>query len=180
MKVLKFTQSIFISLVLLAALSISSFAKTGKGSSVTAKFRIPKKIMCVDDLPEELRQNTKKEVIKIQLFPEEIVAVEKTDVQDPIELIEENIFHVVTGSFNLKKNAHRLATSLKNNGYDQTCVEFYETEGLYRVIVQRYDNEESAEAYLHQFRNENPILDLAWLYQGKKMQQEYLALSQLN
>ena len=177
MKVLKFTPAIFISFLLIAALSNSVCAKTGNGSNETSMFRIPKKITCVDDLPKELRQDMQKKVVKIQLFPEEVAQDVREEIPEPIAMVEDFTYHVVTGSFNIKKNAHRLAKTLKNNGYEQTSVEFYENEGLYRVIVQRYDNEDSAEAYIHQFKAENPKLEEAWVYQGKKMQREYLALS---
>jgi hypothetical protein len=87
---------------------------------------------------------------------------------------KEVYYHIVSGSFQNKNNADRFASYLKNIGYGNTYVRFFDN-GFNRVIVQRYIIEVEARQYLQGFRDDNPKYADAWLFYNKDFDEGPLA-----
>lgn len=100
-------------------------------------------------------------------------------VQEVVSQIVQNkvrpvYYHIVSGSFKNKIYADRFAEHLKNIGYGNTYVRFYDN-GFNRVIVQRYNNEVEARQYLQGYRDDNPTYADAWLFYNINETDEPLA-----
>ena len=174
-----------LSLLMIIVLSFTVYGGSGKNSKSERLFKIPPKITCVNDLPECLREQVQNNENVIQLFPDEApVASKKADISietendgsNQLALMEAQTaytFHVVTGSFRVKPNAEILVKQLRKIGYADTHIDYSDSEGLYRVIVREYDNEEKAENYLQKFSEKNPNILKTWILQKEKLEPVY-------
>ncbi|MBN1820048.1 MAG: hypothetical protein JXR31_14525 [Prolixibacteraceae bacterium] len=142
--------------------------------------------------PDEI---TKDDIIPVeQTEPENIVSEvqekadegEKTEpdaIDAYVEEIVDNLvhsrsrptfYHIVSGSFQNKLYADMFAEHLKNIGYGNTYVQFFDN-GFNRVIVQRYNNEVEARQYLQGYRGDNPLYADAWLYYKLSLENDPMA-----
>lgn len=200
MRTVKISLFIKAAFLLIAVISLSTCNTSKKATSQADAFKIPKKIINAEDLPQPVQKKAPAEVHYVQLFPDEKPPVEtqtvaqeikpaeaepapatkeilvvsdeiEKHVQDVISEIVENrqrpmFYHIVSGSFRNKILADRFAEHLKNIGYGNTYVRFFDN-GFNRVIVQRYVNEVEARQYLQGYRSDNPSYADAWLYYNK-------------
>lgn len=132
-----------------------------------------------DDIPEDtfneaiepIIANTQYETI---IHNEPIIEPmeEKMEIEQYVDEVVDNLihsrkkpdfYHIVSGSFQNKLYADLFADHLKNIGYGNTYVQFFDN-GYNRVIVQRYSNEVEARQYLQGYRLDNPLYADAWLY----------------
>lgn len=130
-----------------------------------------------DDKPPIAYQADREEAIEdlVEQSVKEEAAVlipEKSDVEKYVDEKIDNLvhsrqrpvfYHIVSGSFQVKLYADLFAEHLKNIGYGNTYVRFFDN-GFNRVIVQRYSNEVEARQYLQGYRIDNPLYADAWLY----------------
>jgi hypothetical protein len=208
METKKLTLLIKAAALLIVVISLSTCNTSKKATSQAESFKIPKKIINAEDLPQPVQKKEIAEVRYVQLFPDEKTEVEsqpvaqetkpvesqttisaqpsvnqpvtetkeilmasdelEKHVEDVISQIVKNkkrpmYYHIVSGSFRNKILADRFAEHLKNIGYGNTYVQFFDN-GFNRVIVQRYNNEVEARQYLQGYRIDNPSYADAWLY----------------
>jgi cell division protein FtsN len=82
------------------------------------------------------------------------------------EIIPEQDFKVVSGSFQIKQNAERFVNTLKTFGYDETFYQFA-NNGFYRVYVKVLPREQEARSYLEDYRQNEQKYNRAWLLHEK-------------
>jgi cell division protein FtsN len=151
-----------------------------------------KKINVKDDVISESKQEKTKKKIG---YTEPEFALKKSErsetkiaekpvsetTQEPekkTEIIPEQDFKVVSGSFQIKQNAERFVNTLKASGYEETYYQ-YADNGFYRVIVKVLPQEQEARSYLSEYREKDQKYNRAWLLYKKLKEDEQLALTKL-
>jgi hypothetical protein len=162
-------------------------------------FKIPKKIVKAEDLPRQMQTADINSEYLVQLFPDEkpdqditiarqltpedeiiIAQDEMTEIEKHVDEVIAKIvqnkvrplyYNIVSGSFKNRVYADIFASNLKNMGYGNTYVRFFDN-GFNRVIVQRYNNEVEARQYLDGYRADNPMYAGAWLYYKNNLSNE--------
>lgn len=227
MKTKEFNLIFKLTVLVIVILGLSTCNSSKKANSSANVFKIPKKIVKAEDLPQQVQEKEQNQVHYVQLYPEEkpaekivettnvkpaegivetnnvkpaevmvanavkkepekenvIVSPETTEIEKQVDEIVKNIvqnktkpiyYHIISGSFKNKLYADKFANHLKNIGYGNTYVKFFEN-GFNRVIVQRYNNEVEARQYLQGYRADNPLYADAWLFYNKDYNDEPLA-----